>query len=68
MYNGNKWNRLNRDDTIPDMIHEKQNIIEEQIEDWVTKGKEYPELMRKFERYLNKKDNNEILNKIKDEI
>ena len=68
MYDGNKWNTLNRDDIITDMIDDKQNIIEEKIEDWVTKGKEYPELMRKFERYLDKRDNNEILNKIKDEI
>ena len=68
MYDGNKWNTLNRDDIITDMIDDKQNIIEEKIEDWVTKGKEYPELMKKFERYLDKRDNNEILNKIKDEI
>ena len=67
-YDGKKWNTLNSDDIIVDMIDDKQNIIEEKIEDWVTKGKQYPELMRKFERYLDKRDNNEILNKIKDEI
>jgi hypothetical protein len=68
LYDGKKWNTLNRDDTIINLIDEKQNIIEEKIEDWITKGKEYPELMKKFKRYLNKKENNEVLNKIKEEI
>ena len=68
LYDGKKWNTLNRDDTIINLIDEKQNIIEEKIEDWVTKGKEYPELMKKFKRYLEKKENNEVLNKIKEEI
>ena len=68
LYDGKKWNTLNRDDTIINLIDEKQNIIEEKIEDWVTKGKEYPELMRKFKRYIEKKENNEVLNKIKEEI
>ena len=63
LYDGKKWNTLNRDDTIINLIDEKQNIIEEKIEDWVTKGKEYPELMKKFKRYLDKKENNEVLNK-----
>ena len=68
LYDGKKWNTFNRESTINDMIEDKQSIIEEKIEDWVTKGTQYPELMKKFERYLNKKENNEILNKIKDEI
>ena len=68
LYDGKKWNTFNRDNTITDLIEDKQNIIEEKIEDWVTKGREYPELMKKFKRYLDKKENNEVLNKIKEEI
>ena len=68
LYDGKKWNTFNRDEMINNMIDEKQTIIEEKIEDWITKGKEYPELMKKFERYLNKKENNEVLDKIKSEI
>ena len=68
VYDGNKWDTLNRDDTIKDMIEDKQNIIEEKIEVWITKGKQYPELMKKFKRYLNKKENNEVLNRIKEEV
>ena len=68
LYDGNKWNAQNREDVIDNMIDEKQLIIEEKIEDWVQKGKQYPNLMKKFERYINKKDKNEVLNKIKEEI
>ena len=68
LYDGRKWNAFNRDETINDLLEDKQSIIEEKLEDWITKGEEYPELMKKFKRYLNKKENNEILNKIKEEI
>ena len=68
LYDGNKWNTYNRDNIILELIEDKQTIIEEKIEDWVKKGKEYPELMKKFKRYLNKRENNDILNKIKDEV
>ena len=68
LYDGHKWDTFNRDEKIIELIDDKQNIIEEKLEDWITKGKEYPELMKKFKRYLNKKENNEVLNKIKEEI
>ena len=68
LYDGQKWKTYNRDGIILDMIDKKQTMIEEKIEDWITKGKEYPELMKKFERYLDKRENNEVLDKIKYEI
>ena len=68
LYDGKKWNAQNREDIIDNMIDEKQIIIEEKIEDWVLKGQQYPNLMKKFERYINKKEKNEVLNKIKEEI
>ena len=68
LYDGIKWNTHNREEVIDSMIDEKQIMIEEKIEDWVQKGKQYPNLMRKFERYINKKEKNEVLNKIKEEV
>ena len=68
LYDGNKWNTHNREEVLDNMIDEKQIIIEEKIEDWIQKGKQYPNLMKKFERYINKKERNEVLNKIKEEI
>ena len=68
LYDGSKWNTHNREEIIENMIDEKQIIIEEKIEDWIQKGKQYPTLMKKFERYINKKESNEVLNKIKQEV
>ena len=44
------------------------DIIEYKLEEWIENGKNYPEMMRKFKRYIDKKDNNKVLNKVKDEI
>ena len=41
---------------------------EQKLEEWVENGKEYPDIMRKFNRYLEKKEKDEVINKIKDEI
>ena len=67
-YDGDKWNLSNRDDIINDILEEKEIIIEEKLEEWLEKGKQYPEIMKKFTRYLEKKENDVVLDKIKDEI
>ena len=64
IYDGTKWDTKNREELIIDMIDDKQGLIEERIEIWIEKGKKYPSIMKKFERYLEKKDNNIIINKI----
>lgn len=67
-YDGDKWNLTNRDDIINDILEEKEIIIEEKLEEWLEKGKKYPEIMKKFTRYLEKKEHDVVLDKIKDEI
>ena len=68
VYDGGKWDTLNRDEIINNMIDDKQGLIEERIENWIEEGKKYPSIMRKFERYLEKKENNVVIDKIKEEI
>ena len=68
IYDGDKWNLTNRDDLINEILEEKEIIIEEKLEEWLEKGKQYPEIMKKFTRYLEKKENDVVLDKIKDEI
>jgi hypothetical protein len=68
IYDGNKWNLHNRNEVIDDLINDKESIIEEKIEDWIDRCEQYPEIMKKFNRYLEKKENDIVLNKIKDEI
>ena len=50
------------------LIDDNEGIIEYKLEEWIEKGVKYPEMMRKFNRYIEKKDNNKVINKIKDEI
>ena len=38
------------------------------LEEWIENGKDYPDIMRKFNRYLEKKEQDEVINKIKNEI
>ena len=68
IYDGGKWDTFNRDEIINNMIDDKQGLIEERIENWIEEGKKYPSIMRKFERYLEKKENNVVIDKIKEEI
>ena len=67
-YDGDKWETKNRDEVITDIIDDKQGLIEERIENWIEEGKKYPSIMKKFERYLEKKENNSVIDKIKEEI
>ena len=68
IYDGDKWTTLNREDVIDNLINDKQCLIEERIENWIENGQRYPIIMKKFERYLEKKENNVVLDKIKQEI
>jgi len=68
LYNGNKWILKDRDEAITNLIDDKDVILEQKLEEWIEKGNEYPKIMNKFKRYIEKKDNNKVLNKIKDEI
>ena len=55
IWDGKKWNIKDRNEIIDDMIEDNTNILEDKIEDWIHKGKEYPLIMKKFNRYLEKK-------------
>ena len=68
IYDGNKWYLNDQDETIDDIIDTNEFVLEQKLEEWIEKGKDYPEIMRKFNRYLEKKEKDEVINKIKDEI
>ena len=68
LYNGDKWILKDRDEAITNLIDDKNIILEQKLEEWIENGKEYPKIMNKFKRYIDKRDNNKVLNKIKDEI
>ena len=68
IYNGNKWMLNDREESIQNLIDDKESIIEQKLEEWIENGNKYPDIMKKFSRYLEKKENDKILNKIKSEI
>jgi hypothetical protein len=68
IYDGKKWKLEDQKDVIEGILDNNTFILEDKIEDWLKNGKRYPEIMEKFNRYIEKKENNEILNKIKQEI
>jgi hypothetical protein len=68
IYDGHKWNIKDRDESIQDLIDEKEVFIEQKLEEWIENGNQYPDIMKKFNRYLEKKENDKVLNKIKTEI
>ena len=68
IYDGSKWNLHNREETIDDLIDTNEIVIEQKLEEWMENGKEYPEIMKKFNRYLEKKEKDQVKNAIKEEI
>ncbi len=62
VYENGRW-ELRKDF---DNIYEHKEIL---LEEWIEKEQDnYPELRDKFEKYLNNKENNDILNNIKKDI
>jgi len=68
MYDGNKWECKDREEQISNLMDDNEGIIEYKLEEWLEKGVKYPEMMKKFNTYIEKKDNNKVINIIKDEI
>ena len=68
MYDGEKWNCKDRDDQINSLIDDNESIIEYKLEEWIENGKKYPEMMRKFKRYIDKKENDKVIEAVKNEI
>ena len=68
VYDGKKWNLRDRDETVDDLIDKNEFVLEQKLEEWIENGKEYPIIMKKFNRYLEKKEKNDVINKIKQEI
>lgn len=63
LYDGTNWNLANKKDEIDRLYEEKEMMLEE----WLDSNPE-KELKDKFLKYLNNKESDECLNRIKDEI
>ena len=63
LYDGQNWNVANKKDELDRLYEEKEMMLEE----WLDSNPE-EELKQKFIKYLDNKDNDECLNRIKEEI
>ena len=63
VYDGSNWNLANKCDEVNKLYDEKEILLEE----WFEENKDN-ELKDKFMKYLNNKETDECINRIKDEI
>ena len=68
IYDGIKWNLSNQLEVIDNLLDTNHEILEQKLEEWLENGKDYPEIMKKFNRYLEKKEKDQVANNIKEEI
>ena len=68
VYDGMKWILHDQSDAIDNLIDTNEFVLEQKLEEWLENGKNYPDIMNKFNRYLEKKEKDDVLNKIKEEI
>ena len=65
VYEYGNWN-LKTKTTELDYLYENKEIL---LEEWLDEYQyQYPELKEKFNRYLNNKEKDDVMNYIKDEI
>ena len=68
IYDGDKWVIKDRDESIDELINTNEFILEQQLDEWIEHGGKFPEIMKKFKRYLDKRENDVVVDKIKNEI
>ncbi len=67
VWNGIKWDLINRKDVIDDMYDDSSNILIEKMEE-LKHADLKPTVLKKFERFIDKKEDDEVKNKIKEDI
>lgn len=65
LYRDNAWNIVDRKEQINNMYERNEMFLE----NWYDEYKEkYPEMIKSFNRYLKNRDENDVLNNVKEEI
>ena len=63
IYDGTNWNLANKRDELDKLYEDKEMLLEE----WLETNQD-PVLKEKFVKYINNKEKDDCLNKIKEEI
>lgn len=64
VYEEGNWNIKNKASEIDSLYNSKELMLE----DWINEQYKYPELKEKFDKYVNNKDHDEVMNSIKEDI
>lgn len=62
-YEGNKWTLKNKTDTIDKLYTDKENMLEEWVND-----KDEPEMRRFFDKYMTKMKETDTMNDIDEQL
>uniref|UniRef100_A0A6C0KNI4 Uncharacterized protein n=1 Tax=viral metagenome TaxID=1070528 RepID=A0A6C0KNI4_9ZZZZ len=65
IYKDNVWQIIDKKEQIDDIYNYNELVLESWYDDYKDK---YPDIINSFQRYLKNKDENVVLNKVKDEI
>ena len=65
VYKDNKWQLVNRKEQLDDLYNYNEVMLEEWYDEYKDK---YPDMIKSFTKYLNNRDNDNVINKIKEEI
>ena len=65
IYKSDKWQIVNKQTQIDDLYNYNEVILENWYEEYKDK---YPKIIESFKKYLKNKDENVVINKVKDEI
>ena len=66
VYNGDEWQLKERDDLLQDMVYNKTDTLNEKFEELINQLDE--STIRKFNRFLDKKDDDAVINNIKKDL
>ena len=65
VYNDNQWQITNKKEQIDDLFDTNENILES----WYDKYKdEHPEIVKCFERYMKNREEDQVIDRVKDKI
>jgi hypothetical protein len=69
LWNGDDWELNNGDDILDDLYENNSNILIDKMEEFIDIGDELePRIIKKFRRFVDKKEEDNVKNKIKEEI
>ena len=65
VYKNNKWQLVNRKEQLDDLYSYNEVMLEEWYDEYKDK---YPDMIKSFTKYLNNRDNDMVINKVKEDI